>query len=95
MPQPEEVNVPLFSSTPEHDKAKSTAWEVMVVDDDESVHATSNMVFRRFTFMGKGLNVMLITSQFYSKDVHGKIFFNKQSPEKNVRRQNSLKTDKT
>jgi len=58
MPQSGEVNAPLFSSTPEYNKAKSTAWKVMVVDDDESVHATSNMVFRHFTFIGKGLKMI-------------------------------------
>jgi len=53
MPQPGEVNVPLFSSTFQHDKEKSTTWKVMVVDDDESVHATSNMVFRHYCSTAK------------------------------------------
>jgi response regulator RpfG family c-di-GMP phosphodiesterase len=33
-------------------------WKVLVVDDDQSVHAVTRMVLGNFTFAGKGLDIM-------------------------------------
>ena len=70
-PSPASVTPPSGAANPANptDVATSPPWQVLIVDDDPAIHATTRMVLRGYSFAGRSISFLSASSAMEAREI--------------------------